>query len=222
MIIKDAKTGIKWFKDNFGEDINVAVYGTPFTPDMVCAIAYQETGYIWSQLVNKGLIKKEILYLCVGDTLDADKGRMAFPRTALRMQLHSQEIFNVARKALLEMSKYVSGYGFAVKNQNKFAHGFGIFQYDLQFCKKNPDFFKRELWRDFSECLKLLIAELYEALKRQGWAAKTKLTRKEKVYVCIAYNRGTADTAKGFKQGHKSDSGKYYGENIDSYLDMFV
>lgn len=38
------------------------------------------------------------------------------------------------------------------------------------------------------------------------------------VYVAIAYNRGTVDFARGFKQGYRDESGKYYGEHVWGYL----
>ena len=62
------------------------------------------------------------------------------------------------------------------------------------------------------------VAELNAAMERQGWANKTTLSDTEKVYVAIAYNTGRANPALGFKQGYRSDDGKYYGENIVEYL----
>ena len=44
--------------------------------------------------------------------------------------------------------------------------------------------------------------------------------REEKVYVAIAYNRGSVNFSRGFKQGYKDESGKYYGEHIWSYLQL--
>ena len=38
------------------------------------------------------------------------------------------------------------------------------------------------------------------------------------VYVAIAYNKGSVNFARKFKQGHKDDNGKYYGEFIWEYL----
>jgi len=67
MNIQDASA---WFKKNFGPKLGKAVAGTPFSADMVTAIAYQETGYIWSVLVDKQLSLHKVLELCVGDTLD--------------------------------------------------------------------------------------------------------------------------------------------------------
>ena len=211
---------IAWFKKTFYSRIAAGVQGTPFDIDLVVAIATQETSYIWSPLVEKGLGEKDVLRLCVGDTLDADKGRNAFPRTKddLLSAPRGAQMFQIARAALLEMAKVTPGYGFALNNQNKFCHGFGIFQYDIQFFRTNPDFFLRQRWEDFSACLAQLLVELKQALGRQGWSGKTTLTDDEQIFVAIAYNKGTANPSLGFKQGHKSDDGRYYGENISDYL----
>lgn len=214
-----AADAIAWFKRQFGERIASAVEGTPFTVDMVAAIAQQETGYIWSGLARRGLPEAEILRLCVGDTLDADRGRSCFPRnkSELLAAPRGREMFAIAREALLEMARYVNGYQAATINPNKFCHGFGIFQYDLQFFRTNPGYFLEKAWGDFERCLKQFLQELEEAKRRQGWAHKTSLTEEERVYVAIAYNKGRADCARGFKQGHKCE-GRHYGENIFDFL----
>jgi hypothetical protein len=46
---------IKWFKSEFGAKVQTAIAGTPLTLDLLCAIAIQETGYIWRKLLAKGL-----------------------------------------------------------------------------------------------------------------------------------------------------------------------
>jgi peptidoglycan hydrolase-like protein with peptidoglycan-binding domain len=218
------KEAIQWFKNTFNEHLEAAVAGTPFSVDMLAAIAHQETGYIWGPLVDKKLSTGKVLALCVGDTLDADKGRTAFPKTKsdLLAAPRGDKMFAIARQALMEMAQYTSSYSGAVKNPNKFCHGFGIFQYDLQFFKKDPAFFLRKKWKDFAACAAKCVEELKDALKRQGWTNKTTLSDTEKVYVAIAYNKGRANPALGFKQGYKSKSedgrGTYYGENIFEFL----
>ena len=211
--------GIAWFKRTFGERIAAGLAGTPFSVDLVAAIANQETGYIWGPLVEKGLPQAEVLRLCVGDTLDADRGRSCFPRSKAELLAapRGAEMFAVARQALLEMAKHVRGYEAATINPNKFCHGFGIFQYDIQFFKENPEYFLRRSWTDFDVCLAQCVAELRQATRRQGWIGKRSLTDEERVFVAIAYNKGTADCALGFKQGHKCD-GRCYGENIYEFL----
>jgi len=216
MKIPDA---IAWFKKNFGPKVGKAVAGTPFSADMVTAIAYQETGYIWSVLVDKQLSLQKILELCVGDTIDAP-GRDAFPRNKAELIAapRGQEMFRIARQALVDMAQYGFGYQNAVRNPDKFCHGYGIFQYDIQFFKDDPAFFLQEKWSDLAACIGKIIGELRQAMQRQGWANKTTLTDTEKVYVAIAYNCGHANPARGFKQGHPSDDGRFYGENVFEYL----
>ncbi len=219
MTIRDA---IEWFQSSFSRELATTLAGTPFSQDIVAAIAYQETGYIWRPLVEKMLAKRDVLRLCVGDTLDADRGRRAFPATKAKCLAHPQgaALFAVARKALVDMAQQVAGYSNAVKNADKFCHGFGIFQYDIQFFLDDPDFFLKELWCDAAECFKRLLAELFAAKKRMGWASKPVLTAAEQVFIAIAYNKGTADLSKGLKQGHRNDEGKFYGELVSAYFDI--
>jgi Putative peptidoglycan binding domain/CHAP domain len=212
------KEAIQWFKTTFNKDLKAAVVRTPFSIDMLAAIAQQETGYIWSTLLKHDLRLPKILELCVGDTID--KGRGAFPKTKSDLLAAPQgaKMFAIARQALVEMAQYVPGYARVVRDPDKFCHGFGIFQYDLQFFQNDPLFFLRKKWRDFSACAAKCVEELSAAMKRQGWANKITLSDEEKVYVAIAYNAGRANPKLGFKQGHRSDDRKYYGENIAEYL----
>lgn len=213
------REAIDWFKKAFHSRIADAVARTPFTADLLAAIAHQETGYIWRGLVKKGLKEEEVLKLCVGDTLDCDGGRACFPKNKadLLAAPRGAEMFAIARQALVAMAKHSSGYEAAVRNREKFCHGFGIFQYDIQFFKKNPEYFLRRSWEDFDACLTQCVEELKEAMRRQGWAGKSALTDEEQVFVAIAYNKGTAKCSLGFKQGHKCD-GRWYGENVFEFL----
>ncbi len=221
------RESIQWFKQTFNDKLHTATVNTPYGVDLLCAIAYQETGYIWSNMAGK-LPLGEIALLAVGDTLDAPN-RSAFPKnkTALLNAPNGAAMFAIARDCLIKMSKFVSGYNGAVSNPNKFCHGFGIFQYDLQNFLNNPDYFLQKKWGDIDACFSLCITELNDAKARQarlngevgqGWKTKTSLTDEEKVFVAIAYNKGSANLSKGFKQGFKSADGKFYGENIFDYL----
>ena len=98
-------TDMRWFKENFHTPIEATIAGTPFTLDLLVAIACQETGHIWSVLRKKPLMLDQILALCVGDTLDAPN-RSAFPKTkaALLAQPRGAEMFRIARKALEDMA----------------------------------------------------------------------------------------------------------------------
>ncbi len=93
-----------------------------------------------------------------------------------------------------------------------------FFRYDLQHFKTNPSHFLQKRWHDFDACLDLCVTELDAARKRAYGSNKTTLTDEEMVYVAIAYNRGSVDFSKKFKQGYKDDTGKYYGEYMWEYL----
>ena len=213
------REAIGWFKTNFKEAIETAIQRTPFTLDMMTAVAYQETGYIWSPLINK-LSVEELLKVCVGDTFDAPR-RGAFPTTKAQLLAarKGSEMFDIAREALEAIARYDKNYkGVADRNPNKFCHGFGIFQYDLQFFLDDPEFFLDRKWYDFSVCLAILLEELIAAMERVFGAGKKELTDQERVFVAIAYNAGSVNFAKGFKQGYRDDDGRYYGENVLEYL----
>src|SRR5262245_938523 len=96
------KNALRWFKETFGEQLAVAVAGTPFSVDLLVAIAAQETGEIWAPLRNK-LPLPELLAVCVGDTLDSNKGRVAFPKTRadLIAKPRGEEMFRIAHDALV-------------------------------------------------------------------------------------------------------------------------
>ena len=63
MAIRD---DILWFKKEFLDKIDVAVESTPFTSDLITAIACQETGFLWRTLRAADLPTAEILRLCAG------------------------------------------------------------------------------------------------------------------------------------------------------------
>lgn len=210
-----------WFKDQFHLAIETKIQDTPFSLDLLTAIAIQETYYVWGKIYNK-LPVSEVLKLCVGDTLDAPN-RSAFPKnkSALLAVDKGDLMFNIAREALGSVSVYVRDYKSVFDSSpNKFCHGFGIFQYDIQFFKTNPDFFLEKRWYDFDNSLSQCVHELNEALTRTYGSGKSELSDEEKVYVAIAYNRGSVNFSRKFKQGYRDDSGKYYGEYIWEYLQL--
>jgi hypothetical protein len=219
MANKTTAEAIGWFKNNFGQEIDEAVQGTPFDSDLIAGIGFQETGYLWRRLIDT-LPPEEILKLCVGDTLDAPN-RDAFPRTKADLINHDrgEEMFDIARAALQAIGAHDESYGKVARNHpDKFCHGYGVFQYDIQFFKDDPEFFLQKKWYNFKACVTKLVNELKEALTRMGWSNKTSLSDDDKVYLAIAYNAGHVDPSGGFNQGYKSDDGRYYGENIAAFL----
>jgi hypothetical protein len=213
------RADILWFKDRFGAAIQAQVEGTPLTLDLLTAIACQETGYLWARLRRKGLDEGRIAALCVGDTLDEDKGRKAFPRTRAELEAwpRGPQMFAIARQALLDMARHIPEYAAAAKRAGKFCHGFGVFQRDLQFFKQDPDYFLSRRWEAFGHSLAHAVRELQAALVRLGLAARESLTDHELAAVAIVYNTGGYKPAKGLKQGY-FDGQRYYGEAIVDYL----
>ena len=216
MIDKDA---LRWFKETFGRELAEAAAGTPYSVDLLVAIAAQETGEIWAPLRNK-LPVAELLAICVGDTLDFNKGRVAFPKTRehLVAEPRGEEMFRIAHDALVAMARHVPGYDKVARLPNKFCHGYGIFQYDLQFFLTDPDYFLLGRWREFRHSLGKCLLELRAATRRVGLQDRASLTDLEQVAVAIAYNAGVFRPKKGLKQGHQSPDGRFYGENILDYL----
>ena len=210
---------IGWLKDQFQPEIESAIAGSPLTVDFLVALACQETGEVWPLLRRAGLPASEILALCVGDTLDSDKGRGAFPRTKDELVAAPQgaAMFAIARQALIDMSAHVKAYQPAAARPNKFCHGFGMFQRDLQFFKTDPAYFLDKDYAKFSSTLGQAILELKGAIVRLGFGTRSSLTDLELCAVGIAYNTGGYKPAKGLRQGY-FDGSKYYGETLFDYV----
>lgn len=213
---------ILWFKTQFADKVKLASQGMPFDVDMLTAIACQETGELWGAMRHDAnLTVDQIVALCCGDTLDSDKGRSAFPKTKADLLAvpNGQVMFDIARKALLDMAGHIPAYKFAFTNQRKFCHGYGIFQYDLQFFLRNPDYFLQRRYEVFENTLARALGELKNGLQKRGLQNRTSITDAEFCEVAICYNTGGFNPAKGLRQGH-ADNGKFYGEFIRDYLAM--
>jgi hypothetical protein len=213
------KDAVGWYKQNFGAQTKAAVQGSPYHPDLIVAVACQETGATWNVLRKKGLPMAKLLELCVGDTFDAPS-RKAFPKTKADLLAvpKGQEMFDLAHQALIDMAVHIDGYKAVAKKPDKFCHGFGMFQYDIQFFPENSGYFLQKQYADFGKTLGRCVGELKAAQKRNGWQAKTSLTEMEMIGVAIAYNAGSYDPARGLEQGH--NDGKFYGEHIADFLQL--
>jgi hypothetical protein len=218
-----AENAILWFKTQFSASVAKVFQGTPFSVDMAAAIAMQETfADCWGRLYQTQPVAT-VLKLCVGDTLDYPRrSASAFPRDKadLCQTAAGQQMFDIARQALLDIAKVNKDYAGAAKNPNKFCHGYGIFQYDIQHFKEasGRDFFLQHGWCDFEQCAAKLLEELQEALARAYGSHKTTLNDEEMMYVAVAYNAGHVRIGGGPKQGFQDGDGKYYGENFQTYL----
>lgn len=210
---------VRWFKTQFATAINTAIAGTPLSLDFLTAIACQETGSLWVPMRRKGLPVERVVALCAGDTLDADKGRNAFPRTRAELEAAPQgpEMFQIARQALIDMAQHVPGYEAVAKRPSKFCHGFGVFQLDLQFFRDDPAYFLNRDYEQFENTLDRCVRELKGALKKLGLENNASLTDLEAAAVGIVYNTGGFKPAKGLKQGF-FDGQKFYGEALFDFL----
>jgi hypothetical protein len=214
---------MRWFKENFHVEVERAIAGTPFTLDLLVALACQETGDVWPILRRKPqLTLDRIVALCVGDTIDfkpPNGGRKAFPKNkaALLAVPRGDEMFAIARQALVEMGQFIPG--FPVSNPSKFCRGYGMFQLDLQFFKEDPDYFLEKRYEKFSETLGRCIGELTDKAKKIGLFNKPSLTDMELTAVAIAYNTGNFIPSKGLMQGH-FDGHKFYGQLIFEFIRM--
>jgi hypothetical protein len=210
---------ILWFKKQFQARIEAAQAGTPLTVDMITAIACQETGAIWSLLRRKNLGSTKILALCVGDSLDADKGRRAFPQTRADLLAvpGGAAMFEIAHQALVDMAEHIPGFSAAAARPHKFCHGFGLFQRDLQFFLSDPDYFLDKRYERFEDTLALCVDELKKGLRKLGLQDRSALSDHELAAVGIAYNTGGFKPAKGLKQGHFNGT-LFYGEALFDFI----
>lgn len=213
---------VVWFKSNFGARMAEALRDTVFDVDMLTAIACQETGSLWGPMRQiASLTPERVVALCCGDTLDADKGRRAFPRTKADLLAvpKGEQMFDIARKALLDMAEHIPDYRFARTNTKKFCHGFGVFQYDLQFFLTDRDYFLERRYESFDHALQHAIGELKRGLRTLRLQDRSAISDREFCQVAIAYNTGRFNPAKDLKQGH-FDGTKFYGEAIRDFMAM--
>ncbi len=210
-----------WFKQTFAGRIVPALADTPLTLDLIVALACQETGFVWSKLRRDGLSEAELLALCVGDTIDAraDGSGRPFPKHRADLLTHPRgaEMFAIARAALVEMAAHIPGYERSVANPDKFCHGFGLFQRDLQHFPADPDYFLDRRWARFEQTLEHCTRELRRCLHVLGVRDATRLDDERLAQVAIVYNTGRFRPERGLRQGH-FDGQRYYGESVLAYL----
>ena len=126
-------------------------------------------------------------------------------------------MFAIAHQALVDMAQDVSGYEAVARRPDKFCHGFGVYQLDLQFFHTEPDYFLKREYEQFDRSLEHCVRELKTALGKLGGATRSTLTDQESAMVGIAYNTGRYTPSKGLKQGY-FDGKRYYGEAILDYV----
>ena len=88
--------------------------------------------------------------------------RRAFPKNKAELLPAPQgdRMFEIARQGLVDMAGHIPAYRGAASRPDKFCHGFGIFQLDLQFFKTEPDYFLSRRYADFDAALARCVGEL--------------------------------------------------------------
>jgi hypothetical protein len=146
-----------WIKGNFREPIEGVLAGTPFTIDIACGIACQETGIFLLGFTHK-LSPKDALARCVFDASgDADgTTRGAFPQnTASFKQTMGGELTDMLI-AEANQTRALRG----LRPAAWVYKGYGIFQYDLQNIRADDGFFRNRGWGEFDQCLSRLLTVL--------------------------------------------------------------
>ena len=160
-----ALKAVVWLKRNFGREIETAVKGSAYNVDTICGIACQETAYFWVNMLER-LTPEQVCARCVLDACGDAPGtvRKAFPRNTSAFK---KEYGDERTQMLIEeanKTRAIRGYA----RKNWVYKGYGIFQYDLQFVKGDPDFFFEKQWYNFSACLDRVMRELRTTWTRQG------------------------------------------------------
>ncbi|MBT9387030.1 SH3 domain-containing protein [Pseudooceanicola sp. CBS1P-1] len=214
---------IRWFIDTFGDRIEAAIADTPLTLELLAGVGYQETGYTWGRIRRVARDETEFLLYCTGDTIDENSRspRRAFPKNRLSLVRanRGQEMYSIARQSVERIGSVVLDYAPAARDPDKFCRGYGLFQYDLQHFKTDPDYFLNQSWKDFDLCLGKALAELIPAAKTLGFSGAEKVGARDAASIAIAYNRGSYDPRLKLRQGYKVGN-RWYGELVYDYIRM--
>jgi hypothetical protein len=99
-------------KSNFIHPIEEAVSGTPFSTDLICAIACQETAYFWLSFI-KNLTVDGVLARCVLDASGdyPNTRRSAFPKNTQAFQARYGETFTQMLIEEANKTRQLRGFG---------------------------------------------------------------------------------------------------------------
>ena len=160
----------KWMKDNFSHEMAAAVSGTVFSVDHVCAIACQETAYLWLGWIETMAVG-DVLGRCIGDASGDFPGtlRSAFPKnTAAFRAKYGDHLTNILIGEA-NLSRAIRGFD----PKDWVYKGYGIFQFDLQHIVTDEAFFRDRKWYSFGECVVRLMQELKKKYSVTGDLWKT-------------------------------------------------
>lgn len=147
----------RWMKDNFGHEMAAAVSGTVFSVDHVCAIACQETAYLWLSWIDTMAVG-DVLGRCIGDASGDFPGttRNAFPKnTGLFRDKYGDNLTDILIGEA-NLSRRIRGF----EPREWVYKGYGIYQFDLQHILTDEAFFRDRKWYSYGECIVRLMQEL--------------------------------------------------------------
>ncbi len=167
--IADAKVrpATRLLLDNYGAVLRQRLEGSSIPLALACAIACQESAYTWydNPHINTRPMPERMRLL----VLDNVGHRCVFPRDTeefvndLRFAEMAPELI-----AVCDESRVARGYSAS----GALLYGYGLFQYDLQNIKSDPQFWKATLpgrtvpglWPDVGACTDRLVLELKSKL----------------------------------------------------------
>jgi metacaspase-1 len=166
-----ARKATRWLVTHFGDSLRRTAADTPFSPELLCAIACQETAFLWISWIDRGLTPGEILGRSIGDASGdvPNTSRSAFPRDTATFRNAFGDGFTNMLIAEANASRALRNLG----PKPWVYKGYGIFQYDLQHVRHDERFFRERQWYKVDACLDRAIKELQRKFQRTGelWAA---------------------------------------------------
>ncbi|GAA0274063.1 hypothetical protein GCM10009127_13110 [Alteraurantiacibacter aestuarii] len=162
---KQAIKATEWLIEHFRSPMEQAVVGKPYRLKHLCAIACQETAYRWVGWIDHhdpATILARCVFDASGDAPNSSRGVRPVNAAAFRADFGDE----FAQLLIDEANKYRRLMNWSARDW--LYKGYGIFQYDLQYCYTDPDFFRERKWYDFGNCLAKVTGELDEKLKAQN------------------------------------------------------
>ena len=151
-------SAVTWLLDQFGPQLRQAAFG-PFSVDILCGMACKETMYFWQPRLS-ALSPEELIARCVLDGSGDVPGssRSAFPRNTAAFRERFGNDFTDMLIDEANATRALRGF----RPKQWVYKGYGIFQYDLQFVRTDPEFFRQKRWYSFANSLGKAIEELRE------------------------------------------------------------
>lgn len=161
-----------WLNTHFGKRCEAAVENTPFTKELLYAIACKESAYKWMHWIDN-YDANTILGRCVfdasGEPEFPDKPRNVSPRNRDEFKAHfGVDLLNMLveegnKQRIMPQPDAPHGYHPAPYLYK----GYGIFQYDLQFILTgDANFFTQKLWYNIDDCIDRVMKELNDKWKK--------------------------------------------------------